>query len=726
MKIKHTGVAIGLLLVLILMYWSGIVGKTAMKWDATAIYLPWKLFLCRSVFSGNLPLWNPFVNGGFPQCMDPGTWYPISYLFGWGGVYDLQSLLHEYIFHVWLAALGLYLILVRLSVGWRIAAILSVVFLFNGFFVGNAQHLGWVVAATWSIWSMYFFIGLTKQKISFSWYSLVFSSGLGFSMYLLFTGGYPGMFVIQVYVLMIWGVFHWINQRRKGGFTWDTFMSWTKLVMFAILVFVSVSIPAWVSLFRYMPYLTRGHGLSTSDLMFGSFPLSKTLEWLFPKLFLSNSITPEKSADISMIDGYWGVLLAWFLLAFILLNKQRKMVLPWLVGGLLCWFMAMGEDLPFKHALNTVLPGMDYFRFPSQIRFWGIFFWSIAGAIALSKIRNSIPKHLFLLGCIFMVSESVWHGFSHRYITVLAGPGEYVDATGVNGVNSLIGHPHRETNLQQELDSVYIRPLDGPKIEPFGFLWYNKGILLNRFASDGFNPYSFNRYPIGDAWDSDFSIFGKGDSIGTDSYSVSNNCTALDPVFPKKLVEVTGGCWSISYCNLLNNNTIVCGLSRSGGGKKDQGYFVVNQTALPDWHAYRMDKDQEGRDRFAALDLLKLNKMGIDLSIRGKDLRDSMPREDESSFLVRGMENKVSSGMVFGLNPESFVNSDGEEQFWMSGRIYPSNLGDCKLQLEFNPQIYVLGATVSLSFLFWVSVFFIVFWLSFTVYLTIRVWNERF
>lgn len=240
-------------------------------------------------------------------------------------------------------------------------------------------------------------------------------------MYLLFTGGYPGMFVIQVYVLVIWGILHWINQRRRGDITWDTLIIWTKLMLFAVLVFVSVSIPAWVSLFKYMPYLTRGNGLAASELMFGSFPLSKTLEWLIPKLFLSNSISTEKLGDISMIDGYWGVLLAWVLLAFILLNKQRKIIFPWLVGGLLCWLFAMGEDLPLKHGLNTLLPGMDYFRFPSQIRFWGMFFWLIAAAIALSKIYRSIPRHLFLLGCIFMVSESVWHGYSQRYITVLAG-----------------------------------------------------------------------------------------------------------------------------------------------------------------------------------------------------------------------------------------------------------------------------------------------------------------
>lgn len=78
MKIKHTGVALGLLLLLVFVYWPGILGESAMKWDATAIYLPWKLFLCRSVFSGSLPFWNPFTSGGFPQCIDPGTWYPID------------------------------------------------------------------------------------------------------------------------------------------------------------------------------------------------------------------------------------------------------------------------------------------------------------------------------------------------------------------------------------------------------------------------------------------------------------------------------------------------------------------------------------------------------------------------------------------------------------------------------------------------------------------------
>jgi len=702
MKIKHTGVALGLLLLLVLVYWPGIVGESAMKWDATAIYLPWKLFLCRSVFSGSLPFWNPFVSGGFAQCIDPGTWYPISYLFGWGGVYDLQSLLYEYLFHVWFAALGFYFILVRLSIDWRLSASVSGVFLFNGFFVGNAQHLGWIVASTWSIWSIYFFIRLIKSDFGSSNYipRLRCGLGLGFSMVLLFTGGYPGMFVNQVYVLLVWGILYWINRKIHGDFSWSALKIWLNYVFFAVLVFITISIPAWVSLFKYLPYLTRGNGLAAQDLMFGSFPLSKTLEWLLPKSLVQLSISDGELWDLSMIDGYWSVLLGWFLLSFLFFSKKRTIVLPWFVAGLLCWLFSMGEDLPFKYGLNIILPGMDYFRFPAQIRFWGILFWLIAAASAMLIIQKNTPKSLLIIGCLIITGESVLQGFNQRNSTVLASAGEYVDATEIRKINAKLIQPSREFIGQKQLDSVWVRPLDGPNIEPFGFLWYNKGILLNRFAKDGYNPYSFTKYEVGSklVGGQDLLNSVRVDSIGYDSlnsggYSSADKQNTADL---RKLVTMVGGNWAINRFDLLNNNTFECVLSKVGVGGVNDGYLVVNQTGLPGWHVYRATSVKDESDRYIELNYFEQSEFfadSMDFSV------DFTGKNNESVTRVNGIESKkVPSGLVIALD----------------GNI-PTD--QYRLRLEFNPVMSVLGFTVNLLLLCWISVFFIVFWLCIAVYL---------
>ncbi len=683
MKIKHTGVALGLLLLLIFVYWPGILGESAMKWDATAIYLPWKLFLCRSVFLGSLPLWNPFVSGGFPQCIDPGTWYPISYLFGWGGVYDLQSLLFEYLFHVWFAALGFYFVLIKLSIDWRIAAIISSVFLFNGFFVGNAQHIGWIVAATWSIWTIYFFISWFKIAIQSSSIAvnLKYGLGLGFSMYFLFTGGYPGMFVIQFYVLLVWSLIYWLHRKLRSDFSWSSFRNWLIQILVAVLVFITISIPAWISIVKYLPSLSRGNGLDASELMFGSFPLTKSLEFLIPRNLISlfeQSAATGNSWDISMIDGYWGIVLCWFLLGFLIASKQRNLVITWFLAGLACWLLSMGEDLPFKNALNNVLPGMEYFRFPAQFRFWGILFWLIASATSLSILKKHLPIWLMYIGCFFIIVEGVWHGFNRRYITVLAGAEEYVEASVIKKVNARLGELDRSSIFQKQLDTVIVRSMDGPKVEPFGFLWYNKGILLNRFATDGYNPYSFKKYKVGGEFlvGNELRMDGVADSTGRKNKvsTVKIASSTNESIDLRRLINVLGSNWELKRSDLINNNTIEITLSRVENRDSIAGFLIVNQTGISGWNLSRANSAE-----------------------------------------VQIVSSANEKQQINGVPTRLIIPLDGG----FSGNDY-------RLRLNFNPEFSLLGYYITLSTLFWVSMCFIVFWLSISVYLNIRIWYGYF
>lgn len=577
MKIKHTGVAVGLLLLLIFVYWPGIVGNTAMKWDATAIYLPWKLFLTRTVFSGNLPLWNPFTIGGFPQCMDPGTWYPISYIFGWGGVYDLQRLLYEYLFHVWICGIGLYAILVNFRVDWRIAGVLSALFLFNGFFVGNAQHIGWIVAATWSIWSIFWFqllwdrianLGSGNSVMRWNnpilWLPIL---GLSLSMFLLFTGGYPGMFVIQCYVLAFWSVWKWFSNKkqfREGVWAQIRFVN-----LFAMVVFGLVALPAIVSLFTYLPWVTRSSGLNDSALMFGSFPAICALDWFIPLTWLDLGEVGRNLGDISMINGFWSRLGMWLILALMFFKTSRNAMLPYWVVGLSFWLLSMGNDLPFKNWLNQWAVGMDYFRFPAQFRFWGILFWMIAlgrGAMFFPLPTRLQPISLRALLVIILLAEGVWHGFDQRYKTVFSGKDEFVDASVVKSNNASLSFP--VLRFPRNIDTVSLRKLDGSAFEPLGNLWYNRGILLAVMAADGYNPYSFKTSA----------------PQFRDTAEITNvpNSDAF-----RGIMQVSSSLWRISDQVLLNNNSMACTLefvgnsARIGSAKND--YLFVRQLSVPGW-----------------------------------------------------------------------------------------------------------------------------------------------
>ena len=67
--------------VLMVLFYPAIMQQAALQWDATEIYLPWKNFITEQWRHGFLPLWNPYISGGFPLHGDPGTWYGLGYFF---------------------------------------------------------------------------------------------------------------------------------------------------------------------------------------------------------------------------------------------------------------------------------------------------------------------------------------------------------------------------------------------------------------------------------------------------------------------------------------------------------------------------------------------------------------------------------------------------------------------------------------------------------------------
>ncbi len=79
-----------------------------MFWDIVLMNLPWRYHLSECINNGVLPLWNPYMNNGFPQMGHYETWYPISWLFSFVFEYNLKVLQFEYLFNLFIAGVGFY------------------------------------------------------------------------------------------------------------------------------------------------------------------------------------------------------------------------------------------------------------------------------------------------------------------------------------------------------------------------------------------------------------------------------------------------------------------------------------------------------------------------------------------------------------------------------------------------------------------------------------------
>ncbi len=416
-----------ILLVIVLMaMWPLTLGLATLKWDALDLYLPWKHFITESLKSGELPLWNPSLNYGFAQMGDPGTWYPISWLIGLFGKYDLTSLNIEYLFHLWLAGAGMYSVGKNLKLTRAASILIGTSYMLSGFFIGNAQHVGWLVSAAWFPFAFLYFrqIAFTSSKIAI----LKF----GFVLFLMLSGGYPGIFISTGYIFL----FYFLaligkSVRRKNFFTLRK-LSW-KFGLAAVFSLV-ISAVVIVSSFDLSEHLTRGTGLSESNSTWNIFHGS-----LDPKA-ISSFIFPHPSGlwrsgfwdtKIAFINCYAGILmLVCFLTAFFHRNTSSKFRTFGLLS-ILFMLLALGKHTPLR-GWSSELPFMDLFRYPSLFRFLGIFFLLLVAGNGLDRIRsNKNFKNAFLR---FLTLTTILVGISTLILLFYSTSTDIVDQNGLKKV----------------------------------------------------------------------------------------------------------------------------------------------------------------------------------------------------------------------------------------------------------------------------------------------------
>ncbi len=391
------------LAIIVLFVFSPFVFQTAGTiLDNISIYLPWKHFIVETLRNGNLPIWNPFVNHGFIQAADPGTWYPISWLFGIFGTYNLNSINYEMIFHYWLAGVGFYKISRYYSLQRTIAFSLGCIYMLSGFFISNAQHGGWLVSASWIPFAYYYFLRCCNSN------KIADAIKLTISLFLLFTGGYIAFFITLVYIFIAHYVYLCI-QRKK-------LIAW-KLFIFSSIFFLILCSPAIYYIFEYQPFSPRETGLdfdngTSKSVVFGSLRLSSLLSFLFP--YSSTSYHEFWIIDVSLSNIYIGWLSLIILVIGLFTFRKSKRILYFLAGFLFIG-IALATIFPFRYWMYEVLPLMKIFRFSALFRIFTIYFFLLGIGFTLQLIQNDKNKNrlfnqslLFISVLAFLSGSFFW------------------------------------------------------------------------------------------------------------------------------------------------------------------------------------------------------------------------------------------------------------------------------------------------------------------------------
>lgn len=394
--------------------------QATMKWDIMDITLPWNYYITECLANGELPLWNPFLNGGFAQMGINDTWNPITWLIGWLFGYDAAVIQLQYLGHLFFSGIGFYQL--GKYFGWsRTTRLLtSSSFMLSGFMIGNAQHLGWTIGASWLPW---LFLNYKKWENNPTFLK---SISLATLAALMFLGTYPGVFVGAVYILLGLFIFRIIQVVRKRDFSFAK-----KIIGAAFLsgaTFLMLTLVAWISMLRLSEYINRGESFSLESALSGSLPYEAISTFLFPYASVSNMVMWEN--DWTLVNCYWGLLPFCFLI-FGLIKLVQSGVSVWsantatiantvyikpigwyLFGGILFFMIAMGNDLPLRTWMYEFVPLMDIFRLPTYFRIFGIFFLLIVSGFSINYfLEKNLNEGLYkkiLVASIVILGIVLW------------------------------------------------------------------------------------------------------------------------------------------------------------------------------------------------------------------------------------------------------------------------------------------------------------------------------
>ena len=140
-----------LLLAIIIGYWQLSFMLKIMKWDMLSYYFPMRYYIGECLSNGYLPFWNPHQFLGVPIHADPQStvWYPITWILGTVFGYDFYIINFEYLLHIFIGGCGMISLGKQLKLLPPTSFFMAISYVFCGIFIGNAEHLSWVVSAAW-------------------------------------------------------------------------------------------------------------------------------------------------------------------------------------------------------------------------------------------------------------------------------------------------------------------------------------------------------------------------------------------------------------------------------------------------------------------------------------------------------------------------------------------------------------------------------------------------
>jgi hypothetical protein len=377
---RDAGVAILFLVVAVAYYFPLTVqGRVLASFDTQTYFYPNASYLASRLRLGQLPLWDPYLFAGVPFLANSqvGALYPPQWLFLLGPISSIYSLL--VVGHVWLTAIGTYLLArASLRLGRYGATFAAVGLAFGGFVGGMSGHLNQLEAFAWLPFGILALERVARQR---QWAGaflaavpFVLSALAGHSQVLFFTA------ILAVLAAVYRTAFVWAHDHSIGLLSRRRCAIDVSRLALGPLLAVLLASAQLLPTLELTRHSIRAHGLPFSDAAAFSLPPNRLMTILAPSI---GQLPPSS-------EWYGWVGLSCLILAvYGLWRRQRKVTMALAVVAVVGLLLALGQYTPLYRIVFDLVPGVSLFRVPAR---W-LAIWTVAvvflGGIGLdSALRD--------------------------------------------------------------------------------------------------------------------------------------------------------------------------------------------------------------------------------------------------------------------------------------------------------------------------------------------------
>jgi len=271
--------------------------------------------------------------------------------------YNMSVLELEVVIYLVLAAVGMYSLLKSFSLARIICIVGGISYMSCGYITGSASVIPWISSAA--------FIPFVFRYLKKFLENVTLKNAMAFSisLCLLFLCGYPTFFIYTSYIVLVILVAAAIAQYRDKPSPVNR--KTISYLLLAVLVFLCICSPAIVSYWEFLPYYSRGSGITVARAAQNPFTPFSSLSFVLPNAVSKDH--PWLDTDTSMRNSYVGLFV--FLLFILSFFSKYTRWQRWILGiTVFSFILSLGPTTPLHKICYSVLPLFNTFRHPANIR----------------------------------------------------------------------------------------------------------------------------------------------------------------------------------------------------------------------------------------------------------------------------------------------------------------------------------------------------------------------